>query len=91
MLARLCTINGTTASDGHTVANIGGLSVGGEWGATFYGSANEVLTDRVKYPASRYPPVDLAGVAGWFDATGPGTGTGPNDVSLAGAFSATPQ
>ncbi|MYA59537.1 MAG: transferrin-binding protein-like solute binding protein [Chloroflexi bacterium] len=73
-----------------TVANIGGLSVGGSWGANFYGSANEELADRDKYPASRYPPVDLAGVAGWFDATGPGTGTDPNDVALAGAFAATP-
>ena len=44
-----------------------------------------------KYPATRYPVVDLAGVAGWFDATGPGTGTDPNDASLAGAFAATPQ
>ena len=33
------------------------------------------LTDRDKYPASRYPPVDLAGVAGWFNAAGPDTGT----------------
>ena len=73
-----------------TVANIGGLSVGGSWGATFYGSGNEVLLDRDKYPASRYPPVDLAGVVGWFDATGPGAGTDPNDVAVAGAFAATP-
>ena len=75
---------------GLTVANIGGLSVGGSWGANFYGSDNEILADRDKYPASRYPVVDLAGVAGWFDATGPG-GTDPNDASLAGAFAATPQ
>ena len=82
-------ITGTAVTGGLTVANIGGLSVGGEWGATFYGSNNQELTDRDKYPASRYPPVDLAGVAGWFNAAGPGTD--PNDVSLAGAFAATPQ
>ena len=84
-------ITGTAVTDGLTVANIGGLSVGGEWGATFYGSNNQELTDRDKYPASRYPPVDLAGVAGWFNAAGPSTtATDPNDVSIAGAFAATP-
>ena len=36
------TISGTTAG-GATVANIGGLSVGGSWGATFYGSGNQEL------------------------------------------------
>ena len=68
------------AATGSTVADIGGLSVGGSWGATFHGSTNVTtgLDDRTKYPA-----VDLAGVAGWFDATGP-------DASLAGAFAATP-
>ena len=75
------------AASGSTVASIGGLSVGGSWGATFYGSDNDgvaELTDTVKYPASKYPPVDLAGVAGWFDATG-------TDASLAlWAFAATP-
>ena len=75
---------GTDDVSGSTVANIGGLSVGGSWGAKFYGIANTItgLADREKYPA-----VDLAGVAGWFDATG----TGTNDVSLAGDFAATPQ
>ena len=76
------------AAAGSTVANVGGLSVGGSWGASFYGSDNEVLADRDKYPATRYPVVDLAGVTGWFDAVGPGTGGGPNDVALAGAFGA---
>ena len=79
------------AASGITVANIGGLSVGGSWGATFYGSDNEVLADRDKYPAKQYPVVDLAGVTGWFDAVGPGDGDGPNDVALAGAFGATLQ
>ena len=75
-----------TATTGSTVANIGGLPVGGSWGATFYGSANAVIADdnRETYPASQYPVVDLAGVTGWFDATGA-------DASLAGAFAATPQ
>ena len=77
------------AADGITVADIGGLAVGGSWGATFYGSDNATLADRTKYPANRYPPVDLAGVAGWFDASR--TGTNVNDVSIAGAFAATPQ
>ncbi len=76
-----------------TVANIGGLTVGGSWGATFYGSDNEVLADRTKYPTAQYPVVDLAGVVGWFDAAGPETGdaTDPNDVAIAGAFGATLQ
>ena len=76
----------TGAATGTTVANVGGLSVGGSWGATFHGSDNDggtELTDTVKYPPAQYPPVDLAGVSGWFDATG-------LDASLAGAFAATP-
>ena len=73
----------SAAARGSTVADIGGLGVGGSWGAIFYGSDNKALDDRAKYPATRYPPVDLAGVAGWFDATG-------LDASLAGAFAATP-
>ena len=86
-------ITNAAVTGGLTVANIGGLSVGGSWGANFYGSDNQIPADREKYPASRYPPVDLAGVAGWFNAAGPDTGTptDPNDVSLAGAFGATPQ
>ncbi|MDE0409250.1 MAG: hypothetical protein OXN81_15475 [Alphaproteobacteria bacterium] len=77
----------SAAASGATVANVGGVSVGGSWGATFYGIDNDgvaELTDTVKYPATQYPPVDLAGVAGWFDATG-------TSVSLAGAFAATPR
>ena len=76
-------ISGTGAS-GDTVASIGGLSVGGSWGATFYGTDNMDLADPAKYPATGYPPVDLAGVAGWFNAIG----SGANDASLAGAFGA---
>ena len=85
---------------GSTVANIGGLSVGGSWGADFYGSNNNNIghtaadpspRDLTTYPIARYPLIDFAGVAGWFDAVGPGDGGGPNDVALAGAFAATPQ
>ncbi len=78
-------------ASGITVANIGGLSVAGTWGANFYGSDNGVIAnnpifaDRDKYPVSQYPVLDLAGVAGWFNAVGAGT----NDTSLAGAFAAT--
>ena len=71
------------ASSGSAVANIGGLPVGGSWAATFHGSDNEVLSPRTTYPTNLYPPVDIAGVTGWFDATGA-------DASLAGAFAATP-
>ena len=77
----------TGAATGSTVANIGGLSVGGSWSATFHGIDNDgvsELTDPAKYPATKYPPVDLAGVTGWFDAVG----SGANDASLAGAFGA---
>ena len=42
------------------MANIGGLSVGGSWNATFYGSDNQVIADRDKYPAAQYPVVDTA-------------------------------
>lgn len=68
------------AQDNGTVANMGGVTVGGSWGATFHGSDNVItgLDDRDKYPAA-----DLAGVTGWFDATSA-------NASLAGAFGATP-
>ena len=71
------------AAAGSTVANIGGLPVGGSWAATFHGSDNAVIADRETYPAAQYPVADIAGVTGWFDATGA-------DASLAGAFAATP-
>ena len=75
---------------GGTLANIGGLSIGGNWGATFHGSNNpgySELTDKTMYPATGYPPVDLAGVTGWFSAAR----ANPNDVAIAGTFGATPQ
>ncbi len=74
---------------GSTVASIGGLPVGGSWEASFYGSDNAVIpdADRDKYPATRYPVVDLAGVAGWFDAADEAC----SNACLAGSFAATPQ
>ena len=71
------------AATGGTVASIGGVPAGGAWGASFYGSDNVVLPDRVLYPEAQYPVVDLAGLAGWFEATS-------DTAGLAGAFAATP-
>ena len=77
------------AATGSTVASIGGVPVGGSWGASFYGSDNVEIpaADRDKYPATRYPVVDLAGVAGWFDAADATC----SNACLAGSFAATPQ
>ena len=71
------------ATSGNTVASIGGVPAAGDWAATFHGEDNQILTDRILYPATRYPVVDLAGVTGWFDAVSATAG-------LAGAFGATP-
>ena len=71
------------AASGTTVANIGGLPVGGSWGATFHGSDNVRTGATNEQTVAKYPPVDLAGVTGWFDATS-------TAASLAGAFAATP-
>ena len=76
-----------TGGANSAVANIGGLSVGGSWAATFYGTDNDDLGNATMYPATSYPSVDLAGMAGWFKAIG----ANANDASLAGAFAATPQ
>ena len=93
-VGEVATIPGTAGDEitGSTVANIGGLSVGGTWGADFYGSNNNNLDhdptatpnprNLTTYPLARYPLIDLAGVAGWFDAVGPGDGDRPNDVAL---------
>ena len=78
------TITNTAATTGSTVASIGGLPVGGSWGASFYGSDNVVILDADR---DKYPVVDLAGVAGWFDA---GDSACPN-ACLAGSFAATLQ
>ena len=78
------TISGAAVTGGITVANIGGLPVGGSWGATFHGSDNVRTGATSEQTAAKYPPADLAGVTGWFDATS-------TAASLAGAFAATPK
>ena len=75
-------ITGTDDATGSAVGSIGGVPVGGAWGADFYGSDNVSLDeDRTTYPVTRYPVADLAGVTGWFNATS-------DTASLAGAFGA---
>ena len=69
---------------GSTVASIGGLPVGGSWEASFYGSDNVVIPDADR---DKYPVVDLAGVAGWFNAADATC----SNACLAGSFAATPQ
>ena len=70
---------------------IGSLAVGGLRGASFYGRNNSTISsgNRGKYLAVDYPVLDPAGVAGRFEAGH--TGSGANDVSIAGAFAATAQ
>ena len=82
-------ITNAAAAIGSTVASIGGLPVGGSWEASFYGSDNEVIdpADRDQYPATLYPVVDLAGVAGWFNAADANC----SNACLAGSFAATLQ
>ena len=67
----------TDAAAGITVASVGGVPIGGQWGAAFHGCGNAVLTDQTPHPATRRST--WAGVAGWFDAAG-------DSVSPAGAF-----
>ena len=76
-------IGSGNAATGSTVASIGGLAVGGSWGATFYGSNNDRTGATAEQTVAKYPLADLAGVAGWFDATS-------TNAALAGAFAATP-
>ena len=62
---------------------IDGDNAAGAWMATLHGSDNyDEFTDRTKYPASKYPVADVAGVAGWFNAA---AGT---NAAIAGAFGA---
>ena len=61
---------------------IDGDTASGAWMATLHGSDNHEFTDRTKYPASKYPVADVAGVAGWFRAN---AGT---NAAIAGAFGA---
>ena len=64
---------------------IDGDTATGAWTATLHGSANtgvSELTDTTKYPRSRYPVADVAGVSGQFNAV-----AGSN-AAIAGAFGA---
>ena len=85
---------GSSASEAATLAASGatgtrtthgaidGDTAEGTWAATLHGSDNEVLIDRTKYPVSKYPVADVAGVAGWFKAA---AGT---NAAIGGAFGA---
>ena len=69
--------------DGVTAGSIDGDTASGTWAAGLHGSDNhDTFTDRTKYPVSRYPVVDLAGVSGWFNAN---AGT---NAAIAGTFGA---
>ena len=73
----------STLTDGAN-GEIASESVTGDWNATLHGSNNQITdfdADRVKYPKTRYPTADLAGLAGWFEASG-------TNAAIAGAFGA---
>lgn len=67
---------------------IDGDAATGAWAYTLHGSDNHVFpdADRDEYPTSSYPVADLAGVAGWFEASA-GPDAAPN-AAIAGAFGA---
>ena len=71
---------------GVSSARIGGVQATGAWTATLYGSGNVLLSDRAKYPVTRYPVADLAGLTGTFRAS-----STDNNTALAGTFGATPR
>ena len=76
---------------GIATARIGRVAATGTWAATLYGSANHDLTDRTTYPHTRYPVADLAGVAGYFEASDNNAADGDPtnaDVAIVGAFAA---
>ena len=72
-----------------TAGSIDGDTAAGAWAASLHGSENYgdfTTAQRVKYPVSRYPVADLAGVAGWFEAS-----AGLDDAlnaAIAGTFGA---
>ena len=78
---------------GVATARIGRVAANGTWTATLYGSENhtaELTADRLTYPRERYPVADLAGVAGYFEASDNTAATGTNaNVAIVGAFGAT--
>ena len=86
----------STATTGVVAASIGGVDATGAWAATLHGTDNpgqsELFTaDPDKYPLSRYPLADLAGITGNFYATDNATTPADANAALAGAFGATPQ
>ena len=77
---------GTTTSGAS--GEIASESVMGAWAATLHGSDNydeftpgQRNRDKNPYPKTKYPTADLAGVAGWFEASG-------TNAAIAGAFGA---
>ena len=70
---------GTTTTHGA----IDGDTATGDWAATLHGSDNADMSAADDYTAAKYPRADVAGVAGWFNATTAGT-----NAAIAGAFGA---
>ncbi|MDE2995066.1 MAG: hypothetical protein OXU67_14425 [Chloroflexota bacterium] len=83
--ASLANTGATGTLEAH--GEIDGDTAIGAWAATLHGSDNPGASslhtaDPAKYPASRYPVADVAGVSGWFNAA---AGT---NAAVAGAFGA---
>ena len=85
-----------TGTNGETHGSIGNVTAQGTWAATLHGSDNHITeldANRDKYPKTRYPTANLAGVVGWFNAYD-GTGDDPparlasSNAAIAGAFGA---
>ena len=84
---------------GVATASIGGVAATGAWGAMLRGTDNDLLgydvnsppgvRDLTKYPLTRYPVADLAGIVGNFHATS-AAGVEDANAAIAGAFAATP-
>ena len=78
-----------TVADAKASGEIGGVPANGSWDATLYGSRNPGqaalnASDPEKYPVTRYPVADLAGIAGNFYINS-------DNAALSGAFGATPR
>ena len=91
--ATLTATGPTTPLQAH--ASIGGVTAQGEWAATLHGSDNPGFNDfggegEPRCPVTTCPAVDLAGVAGWFDAFSDTTTEANSNAAIAGAFAATP-
>ena len=72
-----------------TTASIGGVTATGGWDASLHGADNAytTLADNDDYTTAKYPAVDVAGVAGWFDAFD-GASPAASNAAIAGAFGA---